>query len=115
MEDAAAETESMAQLILDPDRGEAKIVVKTAAVDLRAVDPVEKLLHEAATARVQRLELDLAGVSFADSSVVRLALRARELAEGAQVVIKAPPDVRRVFDLTETSRLFEMVASDSSD
>ena len=101
----------MPELIIDPDRREAKIVVKAEAVDLKAVAPVEKLLDEVATADVEALEIDLAHVSFADSSIVRLAMKAHEhlAPKGAKVVIKAPPGVRRLFELTQTDRLFEIV------
>ena len=101
----------MPELILDPDRRDAKIVVKAEAVDLKAVAPVEKLLDEVASADVHTLELDLASVSFADSSIVRLALKAHDhlAPKGTKVVIKAPPAVRRLFELTQTDRLFEIV------
>lgn len=101
----------MAQLILDPESRHARIVVTADAVDVQIVAPVERLLDELATADVERLEIDLAGVSFADSSVVRLALKAHErlAPKGATVVIKAPSKVSRLFDLTQTAGLFEIV------
>lgn len=104
----------MAQLILDRERREAKIAVKAEAVDVKAVAPLERLLHEVTGAGVERLEIDLAQVSFADSSIVRLALKAHEslAPTGARVVIKAPDAVRRLFDLTRTAHLFEIVPAD---
>jgi anti-anti-sigma regulatory factor len=50
-------------------------------------------------------------VSFADSSVVRLALKARDHVSprGGRVVIKAPAEVRRLFELTRTAELFSLV------
>jgi anti-anti-sigma factor len=105
------EPEAVAQLILDSENREAKIVVKASAVDVQLVAPIERLLDEVATAGVERLEIDLGTVSFADSSVVRLALKARErlAPRGAKVVIKAPSAVSRLFELTETDGLFEFV------
>ena len=96
------------ELIVDRERQAARIVLRAPAVDVQVVEPVEVLVHEAAAADVRELVLDFRGVSFADSSVVRLAMKARERLAG-QIVIKAPPAVRRVFDLTGTAELFEIV------
>jgi anti-anti-sigma factor len=106
--------DEMAQLILDRERREARLVVKAAEVDLKVVEPLEKLLDQVDGTDVERLELDLAEVSFADSSVLRLAFKAHEQValEGGKVVIKASSAVNRVFSLTETARLFEIVVAD---
>ncbi len=98
-----------AHLLVDADRRAAKIVLNTPAVDIRVVQPIEALLSSAAG--VEELEIDLTGVSFADSAVVRLALKAREYVEplGGRVVIKAPAEVRRLFELTDTAKLFALV------
>ena len=100
-----------AQLIVDAERRAATIVVKAAAVDVAVVGPIEGLLAEAAGSDVRRLELDLSQVSFADSSVLRLALKARDhvVPAGGEVVIKAPADVCRLFELTSTTDLFAIV------
>ena len=89
----------------------ARVIVNVDAVDLAVVEPLGELLRDAAEADVARLEIDLSGVSFADSNVVRLALQAREwvATKGAQVAIKAPPAIRRVFDLTGTADQFEII------
>lgn len=114
MGDGHDSPDDVAQLILDRERREARIAVKVEAVDIKVLDPLERLLHEAVGADIQRLELDLGGVSFADSSLVRLALKAHETLApaGAKVVIRAPTEVRRVFDLTRTAHLFEIVPAD---
>ena len=100
-----------AQLILDAERRAARIVVTAPAVDLLVLGPVEGLLAKAAGPDLQRLEIDLSSVSFADSAVVRLAMRARESVApaGGQVVIRAPAEVRRLFELTRTADLFAIV------
>lgn len=100
-----------AHLIVDAHRRAATIVVKTPAIDVRVFGPIEGLLDEAAESAVDHLELDLSEVSFADSSIVRLALKARDKVapSSGQVVIKAPAEVRRLFELTNTAQLFAMV------
>jgi anti-anti-sigma factor len=107
------EAEDKAQLILDAEKREARIVF-LAALDIAIVETAERLLREAAEANVRRLELDFANVPFADTTVVRLAMKAREhvVRSGAEVVVvKAPPPIRRLFDLTKTADHFEIVAA----
>ena len=101
-----------AELIVDADRRAARIVLHVPAVDVRVVEPVEGLLERAVSADLQQLEIDLSNVSFADSAVVRLALKARDYVEpaGGRVVIKAPASVLRLFELTKTADLFAIVA-----
>lgn len=108
------EPDEVAQLILDRERREARIAVKVEAVDVKVADPLKRLVDEVAGAGVQRLELDLGNVSFADSALVRLALRAHEALApaGAKVVIKGAPQVLRLFDLTGTAQLFEIVPAE---
>lgn len=100
-----------AQLIVDRGRRAAKILLTSTAVDVRVVEPVEGLLKQAAEHDVHEVELDLSDVSFADSSIVRLALKARDHVApvGGRVVIKAPAEVRRLFELTRTAELFSIV------
>ena len=102
-------TDEPAHLIVDPERRAARIVLNTEAVDIRVVRPIEGLLESAAG--VRELELDLSNVSFADSAVVRLALKARDYVDqtDGRVVIKAPAEVRRIFELTKTAGLFAIV------
>ena len=99
------------RLTLDPERRSARLVLTTPAVDLQVIAPLEELLAQAAETRPERIEIDLSAVSFADSSVVGLALKAREhVAPGCgQVVLKAPAQVRRLFEVTRTAGLFVIV------
>jgi anti-anti-sigma factor len=100
-----------AQLILDLERRAARIVLHAPAVDVEVVEPLEGLLKQAADTKVEHLEIDLSKVSFADSAVVRLALKARDYVEpvGGRLVIRAPAEVRRLFELTKTADLFAIV------
>ena len=102
-----------AHLIVDSVGRAATIVVRSPAVDVRVFGPIEGLLEEAAGSDLERLEIDLSEVSFADSSIVRLALKARDKVApaGGQVVIKAPAEIRRLFELTRTADLFAIVAA----
>jgi anti-anti-sigma factor len=106
-----SEATGPAQLILDRERRAAKIVLHAAAVDVQVVEPLDRLLAQAGGARLEHFELDLSNVSFADSAVVRLALKARDFIEpaGGRVVIRAPAEVRRLFELTKTDGLFAIV------
>ena len=107
-------TDEPAHLVVDPERRVARVIVNVEAVDLTVVEPLEKVLRDAAEADVGRLEIDLSGVSLADSNVIRLAMKVREwiAPTGGQVAIKAPPTVRKVFDVTGTSELFEIIEPD---
>jgi anti-anti-sigma factor len=98
-------------LIVEEDQKVAKIVVAAEACDIRLLEPVEQLIHEASAADVRDLHLDFERVSFADSTAVRIALKARDriAAHGGRVTIKAPPQVRRLFEMTETDGLFTIV------
>ena len=100
-----------AQLIVDRGRRAAKILLTSTSVDVKVVEPIEGLLQRAVEQHVHEVELDLSEVSFADSSIVRLALKARDHVApvGGKVVIKAPAEVRRLFELTRTAELFSIV------
>ena len=100
-----------AQVVVDTEQRVARVIVNVDAVDLTVVEPLGELLRDAAEAGVARLEIDLSRVSFADSNVVRLAMQVRDWVAptGAHVAIKAPPAIRRVFDLTGTSDHFEII------
>ena len=108
------EPDQVAQLTLDRERREAKIAVRVAAIDVKVADPLRQLVDQVVGAGVERLELDLGPVSFADSALVRIALRAQEALApaGAKVVIKGAPQVLRLFDLTGTAELFEIVPAE---
>ena len=99
-----------AQLILDAEHRAAALVIE-GDCDIVAVEQAEPLLRQAVEADVERLELNLCRVRFADSAAVRLSIAAeRELsAKGGQLIIKAPPPVKQIFDLTQTADRFEIV------
>jgi anti-anti-sigma factor len=69
------------------------------------------LLREATEAHVPDLEIDFCAATFVDCSAVRLALQAREAVDayGGHLRVRAPRPVQRVFDLTSTASLVELV------
>ena len=81
-------------------------------VDLATVDVVEEQLSDLKAAGVTALTLDLRAVRFLDSSGLRMMLRwnAEARADGfAFQLIEGPSAVRRLFDLTGTTELFDYV------
>ncbi|MGW6916274.1 STAS domain-containing protein [Kitasatospora sp. NPDC054939] len=68
-------------------------------------DTLDKALHTSGTG----LDLDLSALSFCDSTGLNILLRLRlaALAEGRTLVVVAmSSQVRRLFDITETTELF---------
>jgi anti-anti-sigma factor len=87
------------------------LLVLAGELDLAAAPELRRHLDEPAQGGVRRVVLDLADVQFMDSSMLKELLRANhELREaGATLVLAAPqPPVRRLFELTRTSELFEI-------
>jgi anti-sigma B factor antagonist len=90
-----------------PPADEVTVLAARGELDLAAA-PVLRRHVDGATGRA--LVLDLAGVSFIDSAVLKELLRARaELAarDVRLVLAGVPRPVRRLLDLTRTSELFE--------
>lgn len=72
-------------------------------LDIATVPEVESALREPCDAGVRRRVLDLAALTFMDSSGLRIILRAHTAAgrEGpALVIVTGPPSVQRVFEIT---------------
>jgi anti-sigma B factor antagonist len=81
-------------------------------VDLVTAPQLEAALERTRPTERGRLIVDLRGVSFLDSTGLVLLLRhEREAAAGGRrlVVVKGPPHVQRVFDLTGMSERLTMV------
>jgi anti-anti-sigma factor len=77
-------------------------------LDMAAAGALRGRMEEAAVGRA--LLLDLSGVVFIDSSILKELIRARNEfgARGLRVVLAGVrPPVRRVFDITRTYELFE--------
>ena len=72
-------------------------------LDIATSPQVEAVLHEPCDDGVRRRVLDLAGVSFMDSSGLRIILSAHAAArrEGPSLaLVPGPPSVQRVFEIT---------------
>ena len=95
---------------LDPgDNSEAATVALIGEIDAAAADAVSSVLLEAAaTGRPQII--DLAGVTFIDSSGLNALLRARNVAVGERIDFRlhnAPASMRRMMNLTGLSALLD--------
>jgi anti-sigma B factor antagonist len=84
--------------------GDGRVRVAVAGViDLSTATLLRERLHEAIGRQPGRLAVDLAGVTFMDSSGVAELVRAHQLAAGRQVtltVVNCEPMVSRVLQLT---------------
>src|SRR5215208_347992 len=81
-------------------------------VDLATVGDIRERIDEMIARGFTRITLDLRGVTFLDSTGVRLVLElsAASSADGwGLAVIKGPDPVRRVFELTGVERLVPFV------
>lgn len=92
-----------------PDR-ERVIVAPSGEIDIDTVGIVRERLEELETAGFEKLILDLRGVTFIDSTGLRLVLdEARKTGAGFGV-IPGPDAVQRVFELTGTAETLPFVA-----
>jgi anti-anti-sigma factor len=100
---------AVAHLELDDARFAA--IVIDGDFDIASEPHARLLLREVVDARVPDVEIDFCRTGFADCSAVRLTLQAREqvAAYGGAVRVRASRSVQRVFDLTSTSSLVEMI------
>jgi anti-anti-sigma factor len=100
---------AVAHLELD-DRRSASIVID-GDFDIASEPHARMLLREVVDANIRDVEIDFCNADFADCSAVRLALEARDEIEayGGAVRVRAPRAVQRVFDLTRTAGVVELV------
>ena len=100
---------AVAHLVLDGER-RASLVID-GDFDIAGEPHARQLLREATAAHVHDLEIDFCAASFADCSAVRLALQARDevAAYGGTRRVRVPRPVQRVFDLTRTAALVDIV------
>ena len=78
-------------------------VAPVGELDLVTAEPLVRTLREVRRSGVKHLVLDLRGVSFIDSSGVRLAfhLHTEAADDGLRLeLVPGPPHVQRVFELT---------------
>jgi anti-anti-sigma factor len=92
------------------DHASASIVID-GDFDIAGEPHARMLVREVVDAHIPEVEIDFCNANFADCSAVRLALHAREQvsAYGGALRVRAPEPVQRVFDLTRTSRVVELV------
>jgi anti-sigma B factor antagonist len=82
-------------------------------VDLATAPELEAALERALQGPARRLVVDLRGVQFLDSTGLALLVRQEREARAAArdlIVVKGPPQVQQVFDLTGVSGHLTMVA-----
>jgi anti-sigma B factor antagonist len=87
-------------------------VVLRGELDLSTVDKVEKALAVLHEGDDEVLVLDLSGLTFLDSTGLRLMVTADQRAqkEGRRlVIVKGPDTVQRVFSITKLDETLEMV------
>jgi anti-sigma B factor antagonist len=87
------------------------LLALTGEFDLAAVPAARERFEQAAAGRPRGVVLDLAEVTFADSSALRELLRAHAAlrAEGVRLVLAAvPANVERLLDLTRARDLLEL-------
>lgn len=80
-------------------------------LDMAAAEVVERVVHDVCSQSCERLVMDVAGLSYCDSSGVRALVNAsHECREsgGRMIVSGAQGSVRRVFELVHAADLFEL-------
>ena len=97
------------------DGGLVKLVLR-GELDLSTVAKVEEELRRAESAEPPVLVMDLAGLTFLDSTGLRLIVTADQRArdQGRRLtVVKGPDTVQRVFSITRLDERLEMVEPDT--
>jgi anti-sigma B factor antagonist len=83
--------------------GDADVIAVTGELDIGTVEDVERALAQAESGDAARIVLDLSGLTFMDSTGVRLVLaaHARSRADSNRLrLIRGGPSVQRVFELS---------------
>ena len=86
------------EIAVNPD-GDRVVVVPKGEIDLSTVPVLRRRLDEAARSGVKQLVLDLRGVSFLDSSGLKLILDQLDR-DVDFALIAGPESVHRVFEIT---------------
>jgi anti-sigma B factor antagonist len=89
-----------------------RVVALSGEIDMSGADRLDDLLHEA-IARAGAVEVDLAGLTFIDSTVLSILVGAHHHAAGRGVdltLVNAAGQVRRVLEMTGIMKLFGRVA-----
>jgi anti-sigma B factor antagonist len=88
-------------------------VAPVGELDLLTAEPLVQTIRELRRSGVEHLALDLRGLSFIDSSGVRLAFDLHTEAAGNGLrleLVPGPPNVQRIFELTGTHDRLPFVA-----
>ncbi len=94
-----------------PGNGLVQVVLR-GELDLSTVEKVENELGAVEASEAKLLVLDLSGLSFLDSTGLRLMVSADQRAQkdGRRlVIVKGPEPVQRVFSITKLDEALEMV------
>ena len=92
------------------------VVAPVGDLDMATAEPLWDEIERLRQRGFEKLVLDLRGLTFLDSSGLRLLVRAREeaLKDGAELaLIDGPPTVCRVFDITGLRGHFDFLAATS--
>ena len=87
------------------------VVSATGELDLHTVDQLDTELEQALTHGAQRVVVDLAGITFMDSTAlgaIVAAQRKLQLAEGELALVSDDPRIVRVFEITGLDRTIRM-------
>jgi anti-sigma B factor antagonist len=101
------------RLDIEPE-GDAVRVCPRGEVDLATAGAIREKFEEMSALGFRRVVLDLRGVTFLDSTGLRLALELRESSRDAAwefAVIEGPAAVQRIFELTGVRSLIPFIAS----
>ncbi|MDP9301581.1 MAG: STAS domain-containing protein [Actinomycetota bacterium] len=97
---------------VSPLAGSAVRIQLLGEVDLEVEDRVRAALGEAADAAEDSLVVDLSGLTFLDSTGLRLLIELRERLDGGSPVLSLVPgnaSVQRVFEVTGVDRSFNFM------
>jgi anti-anti-sigma factor len=90
------------------DDGTLLVVAASGELDLATAPEVDQALDDWTDGH-KALVLDLSGLSFLDSSGIRLLVRARNRVPGRLALVPPPDDVARVLEITGVYPLFRWV------
>jgi anti-anti-sigma factor len=100
-------------LLIHSHDGTGDVTVSVAGeIDLATADDLEQAMNRAAAATTRRLILDLRHVVFMDSSGIAVIFRQQKRAQALArplIVVRGPPQVQRLLDLTGLSERVELV------
>ena len=102
------------QILTDRNRDRARVRVN-GEIDHDSAPLLLSVLAQALHGRVDRLEVDLAGVRFCDCAGLNVLLQTRRHAEDSGVVmtlVRASPAVQRLLDLTGARTVFTLTEPD---